>query len=206
VALTASDTTIANLALSHVGVGKEIAALETENSNEANACRRYFVPSRQLTLRAFAWPFAMNQAALTLVEENPTTEWAFSYVYPADCLRDIRILSGVRNDTRQSRVPYKVINDQVNSRLLIYSDMEDAILEYTVDVVNSALFPADFMMAHSYRLGYLIAPRLTKGDPFKLGQSCMNMFAETISSARANALNEEQAEEEVDSEFIRGRD
>lgn len=205
-ALTASDTTIANLALSHVGVGKEIAALETENSNEANACRRYFETARDLTVRAFAWPFAMKSAVLTLVAENPTTEWAFSYVYPADCLRDIRILSGIRNDTRQSRIPYKVINDQDNSRLLIYTDMEDAILEYTVKVTNSALFPPDFTMAFSYRLGYLIAPRLTKGDPFKLGQNCINMFRDAIATAKADAINENQDEELPDSEFIRGRD
>ena len=38
----ASSTEIANLALSHLGNGTEIADLETERSSEASACRRFY--------------------------------------------------------------------------------------------------------------------------------------------------------------------
>src|SRR5688572_11149621 len=107
----ASETEIANLALSHLGVGKEIANLETERSQEAVACRRFYDTARDATLRDFSWPFATKIAVLGLIEADPNDEWDYSYRYPSDCLQLRRILSGVRNDTRDSRVPFKLAHD-----------------------------------------------------------------------------------------------
>lgn len=198
-----TNTQIGNLALSHLGFGKEIASL-TEKSSEAEAVNRVYDIARKYTLRAFAWPFANVFADLVLVETQPTDEWGFSYAKPDDSLRIIRILSGIRNDTRQSRVPFKIGNSGSDA-LLIYCDMESAQVEYTIDEDNPMLYPDDFVMALSYRIGYLIAPRITKGDPFKVGINCMQMFKATIMEAAANAVNEVQAEEDPDSEFIRIR-
>jgi hypothetical protein len=78
-----ADVDICNLALSHVGVSTEIANLDTERSKEAQACRRFYEPTREEVLRAFAWPFATRFVDLQLVEEEPNDEWAYSYRYPA---------------------------------------------------------------------------------------------------------------------------
>ena len=104
----ASKTEVANMAISNLGTGKEIGNIDTENSQEASACRRFFDIALEAVLRDFAWPFANVTASAGLVDTNPTTEWGFSYRYPTSCLRLIRILSGVRNDTRQSRAPLKI--------------------------------------------------------------------------------------------------
>lgn len=199
----ASKIEICNLALTHLGVGKEIANLETEASEAAEACNRVYDLSRQETLRDFNWPFATRFVALALVEENPTTEWAYSYRYPSDCLKIKRILSGLRNDNRQSRIPYKIIGD--NSGSLIYCDEKLAECEYTFNEEDPAKYPVDFIMALSFRVGYYIASRLTKGDPFKLKDYCLQMYQATISKAARNSFNEQQDEEEVESEFIRSR-
>lgn len=198
----ASETEICNLALSHIGVGKEIASL-TENSQEARTCNRYYKVSREAVLRDFAWPFATKVIALALVEENPNDEWDFSYRYPADCLRFIKIPSGLRNDTRQSRTPYKIIGD--DSGRLILTDKDLACSEYVRKITDEALFPPDFEMAFSYRLAASIAPRLTGGDPFKMKEYALQMYAFEISSAKSASKNEEQNEELPESEFIRAR-
>ncbi len=202
--MTSSTTAIANLAISHLGIGKEIANLDTERSAEAQACRRFYETAREITLRDFAWPFATKINELGLVEEDPNDEWAFSYRYPTDCLTVRRILSGIRNDNRQSRVPYRVTRD--SSGLLIYTDMEDAELEYTIDETDVSRFPADFVMALSFLLATYTAPRLTGGDPFKLGPRAMELYQLELSKARATAANEEQAEELPDAEMIRVRE
>lgn len=200
----ASETEIANLALSHLGIGKEIASLETEKSEEATACRRFYTLLRDSSLRDFPWPFATKIIAVGLVEEDPNDEWSFSYRYPTDCLKLRRILSGTRNDNRQTRIPYKVARD--DDGLLIWTDKEDAEVEYTVKETNPERFSADFVTFLSLRLSVAIAPRLTRGDPFKMGERAARLYELEVSKARATAVNEQQDEENPESEFISGRE
>jgi len=199
----ASSTEICNLALSHIGVGKEIANLETEKSEEAAACRRFYDTARDEVLRDFTWPFATVMATLGLIEEDPNDEWSYSYRYPSDCLMFRRILSGQRTDTRDTRVPYKIAQD--SSGTLIFTDQENAECEYTIREDDPLRYPPDFVLAFSFLLASYIAPRLTGGDPFKLGQRALQLYALQISKAQANAKNEEQPDIEPDSEFTRAR-
>lgn len=200
----ASKTEIVNLALSHLAVDKEIANLETESSKEASSARRFYDTARDMVLRDFAWPFATKIAALALVAEEPNTEWAFSYRYPTDCLYLRRILSGLRNDARETRVPYRIAQDDAGR--IIFTDEADAQAEYTVKTDNPQIYPADFTLALSYLLASFMAPRVTAGDQYKLGQRALAMYQAMKARAESNALNEEQAEQEVESEFIRARE
>jgi hypothetical protein len=199
-----TPTEIANLALSHLGVGKEIANLETEASQEAQACRRYFPTALEATLRDFPYPFANTFAPAQLVETEPNEEWGYSYRYPSGVVKLIRILSGIRNDTRQSRIPYKIGRDEVGR--LIYTDRQDAILEYTALVTDTSKFTADAATALSFRLAAYIAPRLTGGDPFKMGERAIKYYFVELGIARANAVNEQQDEEKPPAEWTVARE
>lgn len=200
----AASTVVCNMALAHLGIYDPIANLETENSSEARSLRVFYDTTRKAVLRDFNWPFARKIITLALVETTPTTEWQYSYKYPSDSVALRRILSPIRNDTRQSRIPYKEYF--ADNGGLIYTDKEDAQLEYTVDVTNEALMHPDFMIGLSYRLAHFVAPFLTAGDPFKLSDSTQKAYEVEISKAKANAANEDQPEELPQSEFIRERD
>lgn len=200
----ASVTEISNLAISHLGIGKEIQNLETEQSAEASACRRYYDTARQSTIRDFDWSFARRRVSLALVESSPNEDWAYSYRYPTSALKLLKIASGVRNETRQSRVPYEVGYD--GTARVIYTDQEQAELLYISDITDTSVFPVDFMLALSYRLAFFIAPRITGGDPFKLGEKSFELYSREIDRARATALNEEQVDYPIESELIRLRE
>jgi hypothetical protein len=194
---------IANLSLSHLGVGKRISDLD-ENSAEANALSAFYDLALEQSLRAVNWPFATKFVTLALVESDPTDEWGYSYRYPSDCLYFRRILSGSRQDTRQSRISYKIGID--NAGQLVYTDQSQAQAEYTMLVRDPQRWPSDFAMAFSYLLAALIAPRLSGGDPTKRGEAAREMYEMEIRRARANAWNEEQPDEEVETESIRARE
>ena len=200
----ASNTEIANLALSHIGVGKEIANLDTEKSQEAVAIRRFYDTLLDRTLRQFPWPFARKEIALALVRETPDGEYQFEYRYPTDCVLFRRIKSGLRNDTRQSRIKYRISRD--SSGLLVLTDEQNAESEFTLRETDAGRYPSDFVMAFSFLIAYIVAPRLTKGDPFKLQRSVLTLFVQEISAARAAAANEEQLDEKPESQFIRERE
>jgi hypothetical protein len=182
------------MAISHLRIGKEIGNVDTERSEEANAIRRFFDVAREKVLRDFRWPFATKFVALGLVEEDPTTEWQYSYRYPSDCLLIRRVISGTRNDSRNSRIPYIVTQDDAG--WLIYTDRQDAEIEYTKNETITSMWPADFVTAFSYYLASLAAPRLTAGDPFNLQAKVLQMYDFELATARSAALNEQQPDQE----------
>lgn len=193
------------MALRHLGSAKEIAAL-TDRSAEAQACNRFFAQVRDEVLRDFPWPFATVVDDLALVTDfttEDTYEWAYSYRYPADALSFRRILSGTRNDSRQSRIAYRIERDD-DGRLL-FTDLEEAQGEWTTLVDDVTQWPPDFTQSVAFLLAGYIAPSISAGDQFKLGDRAFGLYQASIARARANALNEEQRDAPPDSEFIASR-
>ena len=198
-----SKVGIVNMALSHLGNDKPVGNLDTERSSEALTAKAFYDIARDKALKEGPWPFSTRFAVLELVEEEPTTEWGYSYRYPSNCLSIHRIFSGIRNDSRQSRVPYKIGADDAGR--LIYTDMDDAEIEYTAKNDSPHTYTDEFELAFSYLLASLMAPRLTSGDQFKLGERAFKLYQFEIGSAIADSSNEEQPDEEVESEYIRAR-
>lgn len=200
-----TKTKISNLALSHLGSTKTIANFETEQSAEARVCREYFDTCVEEVLQGFPWPFASKIAALALTSgtQPPSTEWRYAYKYPVDCLDIRRILSGVRNDSKDSEVKYRIFGD--NTGREIHTDKEDAEVEYTVRITDPARFSADFVMAVSFLLAAYIAARITGGDPFKKGPQCYNMFLAKMPKVQARQANEQKYDRDPVSEFERAR-
>lgn len=201
--MATSKTEIANMSLAHLGQTKFLTNIESDTGTLVAVINRFYDTARKATLRDFPWPFSTKFLSLGLVEEDPTSEWGFSYQYPSDCLKFRRILSGDRNDTHQSRVAYRQVYGDAGT--LIYTDWENAEAEYTVDVEDVSRFPHDFVISVSLRLAAYIAPGVTNGDPFKLGQRALQLYALELGIAQKNILDEEQLDVEPDSEFVRIR-
>ena len=202
--MAVTKTEILNLALGHLAIGKEVGTFDSEKSEEAKTGRRYYDIALKTTLSAAPWPFATKIEALALIEEEPNTEWGFSYQYPANCIKMRRILSGVRNDSRQTRVPYKIA--QGTQGRVMFSDEEDAQAEYTLSNSDAALYSQDFIEALSYKLAALMAPTLTAGDQFKLGREAQGVYLYLVGKASAHAFNEQQDEEPPQAEWITDRE
>lgn len=200
-----SNTLVGNMALKHLGATKPISDIDTDASTEAAQCRFWLPICVEELLRDFAHPFATTIQALQLVAEDPNDEWGFSYRYPNDCMMVKRILSGVRNDSRQSLKPYKIIYDSQGK--LILTDREDAQCEYTILQEILPVWPRDLIIALSFLMASYMAPSIVKsGDSAKLGELAAEQYEAKRLKAEANALKESQEDEPPESEFIRGRD
>lgn len=198
-------TSICNLALSHLASSAEVTNIDDDRTKEAKACRRFFDVARDRILRAFPWPFATRIEPLALVADytdDNTAEWDYSYRYPSEALtlRKLQNAYHQRSDIRATRVSYRIAGDA--SGRLVLTDEVDAIAEYTAKVEDPELFDSDFVMTLSFYLASLIAPRVTAGDQFKLGQVAYQHALAELESARAAALREEQDDVEPDAEMI----
>jgi hypothetical protein len=166
----------------------------------AKACRAYYETTRDEVLRDFPWPFATRVVPLAVVAdysaETSTTypEYAYAYRYPAECLRFIRIRSGGgRFETNASRIRTRIIGDA--DGLLILADIAPAWAEYVVVVEDVSRWPADAISAFSLLLASKIAPRVTGGDPNKLGLRSLQPYDLARKKALANALNEQTGDD-----------
>jgi hypothetical protein len=200
----ASNTEIANKAISHLGIMKPINELDTTNSASANAIRLHYDTALRETLRSFYWPFAGRYADLTLEEEDPNDDWNFSYRYPPTCLVVRKILrSGNRTPASEQRTMYQVGGDENGQ--LIYTDVSDATIWFTKYIDNPDLYPADFVMAFSAKLAWIAAPMIIGGNYQELRKEVAGFYDIQIKTARVNAMNESQPDPDTLSAFERAR-
>lgn len=197
-----SQVDVCNMALAHLGHADGIVDI-TEDSPQARACKIFYDLALKSTLRGANWPFAKRIVAPALVEEDPNTLWKFSYRQPATCLKVRRVVSGYKVDTQETRIPFEPGND--NSGTLIFTDRQEAEIEYTHYVQNTDHMPDDFILALSYKLASLIGPSIMSGDDFKLARAALELWKMHLNRAEATAMSEEQGHIQPEAESIRAR-
>ena len=74
---------------------------------------------------------------------------------------------------------------------LILADHPNLWVEYTAIDMNPADYDPDFVAAMMFKLAFLMAPRLTGGDPYKLGEKAQMNYMQALRTAETHASNEE---------------
>lgn len=200
-----SKTQIVNIALMRIGVSKSVANVDTEQSREALSAKLIFDDEVDFVLRDFPWPFATAYADLGLVDgaaDDPANrDWIFAYRYPSDCMFVRRVVreSVGRNDPTPAS--YRIGRDAQGK--LIYTNEQDAQIEYTVDVTDPEEFDALFVSMLAWKLGASLAPSLSRIKD--MATTCMQMYEIDKTKAQSRALNEQQQETPADAEWISAR-
>lgn len=195
-----SQLEIWNNALAHVGVKQFVQSVD-EKSMEAAVLRVRWDSSVKYVLADHPWPFATAYATLNLVEEQPNTDWLFSYRYPADCIHARRIVSPLGR-TDPEPPPFKTGQDDQGR--LIYTDAPDAVLEYTKDVTQVARFDQKFVEALEWYLASRIATPLSRIDG--AASKATQMYEFSLVRAASKTLKEAQQDNAPDAEWVRERE
>lgn len=204
------------MALSHLAIGKAIASLTDTTTEEAKACALFYPQVKAEVLRDFPWPFAWRYAPLVLVDGTEavasTQDFQYAYRLPDDALAVHRILGENRTASDASRIPYSLGSDAVGG--LLYTDVAPVTattdvlaqpeLEYIADV-DEARLPPDVAQAMAFKLAFYLAPRLTGGDPFKLGERAAAAYDAMLLQSHGAAAREQQIDGPGESEFILAR-
>ncbi len=193
------------MALFHLGTSKEISNIDasSETSEEARTLRVFWDLAREKCLTGFAWPFAKKVQALSLIEEDPTDEWGYSYAYPSDAASINKIQSGLEIDTRSSVIPYDVANN--GDTKLIYTNEVDAVAEYTLNLTSTAAYTSEFVEALSYLLASYSAMKLARSNQEKMKSQLYSLYKLSLDQAKSNSINETQSVFPVEADIISGR-
>ncbi len=152
------DISICNQAIALCGARSSLTSIN-DDSPEALACRNYYDSTRIELLMAVPWPFARRQVALSLLDGTPEYGWAYTYLYPSDCLKPIFIhpdpidvdngfinLGSIRDamDNLIIFVEGNKTDTYGNIQRTISTNKANAYLMYIADVTGSQTFSADF--------------------------------------------------------------
>lgn len=194
-----SKIEIWNRALSNIGV-KQFVQSESENSNEASVLGVHWDAAVRKTLVDHPWPFARAYRTLALIEQDPSTDWAYSYRYPTDCLMVRRIVS---ENGRTDPFPPPFAIGQDDQGGLIYTDYPDAVIEYTKSVTEPERFDVAFEEALVWYLSYMCAIPLSRISD--MSKHAYIHYKEAIITASTKVQNESQQDLPQEAEWIQAR-
>ena len=201
----ASKTAVVNIALSRIGVSKQIANVDTEQSLPAQTARTIIDEDILYVLRDFPWPWATSYKSLALVagtsSVNAVSDWRYAYRYPSDCLFARRIVMPGVGRSDPNPAPFRIGRDA--SGRLIYTDQEDAELEYTYNVSDISEFDSLATSQLAWKLAAGMGPSLSRIKG--IVELCMQGYEIDKTKAQSRALNESQQEVQIEAEGIRAR-
>lgn len=193
----ASETSIANMAL--MVLGQRSISARSEPSNSARNLDAVWDIALEGTLADHPWGFATKSVALAQSSEAmpPGGRWTRQYLYPADCLRALGLVSPVPGG-----IPPEFEVVHVDGLRLVLTDQDRAVLRYIARITNPAVFDPQFVEAFAYRLAMLVAPRLVgKG----VAQEMADMYAWAVARATVGDAQEVRAESLAGRSFLDAR-
>jgi len=211
----ATQISLINQALLKLGHSMTIEALD-DATREAVTAGLIWTSSLRATLRRFPWAFATKYASaeddlagyLNLVggstSEPYNVDWTFAYRYPIDCLFARRLVNpGTKQGFDPDPYVWRVGRD--DDGWLIFTDVENATLEYTALIVCDNDFADDlFEDALSWLLASKLAPSLARNK--MTSAECLQLFEDRIAVAATVNVKERQLDHPGEAEWIRNRE
>lgn len=172
---------IFNLALGALLLNKRIADVDTDTSVENMTLNVHYDTAFRATLQDLDLDGTSTQKILELIEEEPTDLWLFAYKYPTDCAFFRRIQSEVLKDGRTTQIKKRIaIHNGVKA---IFTNQEDAIIEYISHDISLTLLSASAGLAVAYKLAMLASPLISGKGAGPLRKEIQGLYL--ISKAEA---------------------
>jgi hypothetical protein len=190
-----TEVQVANLALSHLGDDATVSSLDPpEGSAQAAQAALFYPIARDALIEMYPWNFAMRRATLALLDENPNSQWAYAYALPSDALgvfavqgaEDVDDLVGTSYGPLLALAgvnDFEIEGLADNTRVL-YTNVVDARIRYTVAVTVPSFYPPLFSLSLSYFLASFLAGPVLKGET---GRTVAAAMIQTMSGFLAQA-------------------
>lgn len=143
---------ICNMALARLGDTNRITSF-TDSSEQARNCDLFYDLARKHTLASFPWNFACKFETLGLLSNGDPQGFAYAYQLPSDYITARNIFQA---SPSLGEIDFKVVG------LEVWTDQEDAVLEYTYNNTVENAFDSAFITAVGFKLAADLAMPLTR--------------------------------------------
>lgn len=166
-----------NLAAGALLLKREISDADTDTSNEARVFRQYYDAALRKTLADLNLNSTAIYETLSLVDDEINDYWMYAYAYPTNCALIRRIQSEFRMDDRYTQIPFETgMFGTTTKEKVIYTNEEDAILEYIADDINPNTLIADAGLAIAHMLAWMSAPILVGKGADRVKKDLMERY------------------------------
>lgn len=200
--MVASNTEIANLALSKLGASR-LLDLDTDDTKAARAMRACFESVRDDEVSNYPWKFAMTRTTLPALADAPPWGFKSQFQSPADCVRLVQIndfdLSQNQIDYRQAPAP----SYQLEGSLILTDLPAPLKVRYLRRVTDPALMDASFVQALACRLAAETCEEILQSAQKK--SLLLQEYRGAVRSAWMNDAIEKSPEAPADDSWIMGR-
>ena len=213
----ASPVEICKVALANLGAENLVSSIDPpDGSVEAGYCATFYPLARSRMLEATKPSFAQRRQALTLNATNASTVWAYSYAWPSDCLKPLRVLEssgaslflepGYAGPLSPAQGHERgTANFELEGRTL-YCDEPDAVLVYVFDEVDTTRWTPLFTEAVEALLSSYLAGPLIKGqEGGRLGVAWRQTAYQLGFTAAASSANSSGETADYIPESVRAR-
>lgn len=190
----ATAVSICNQALFHLGINRSITEF-TDASDEARACNLFYDPDRKHVLAEFPWNFAKKYETLSLVSGGDPQGFSYAYQLPADLITARKIF---QSSPGLGDIDFMVVGQE------LWTNQEDAVLEYTHNVETVNFFSPLFITALSHKIASDLAMPLTRKQKLEQKES-VAYFGFISSAATGNAREGLDTTEKTD-DFLASRE
>ena len=212
-----SEVHVCNLALSRIGIGRQLTdtgaehpanaiAGVTDDTPEAQACKLWYEVSRDAVLAELPWPFARGFVTVPsyTVASPPAPwadEWPAAYTYPTESIISIRRI--VTGSFEEDPNPPRFVRRFYNDETVLLSDYfaESLVLEFTRKLTDLSLWPALAVSMLAWRVAADVAIPLNASEQMR--SLAMAMYLRELEQAAASAFSEEMPREPVGSAWVR---
>lgn len=172
-----SAVDICNLALAHLGDDATVSSIDPpEGSAQAEHCARFYPIARRMLIAMHTWGFATKRANLALLIDVPPAGWAYAYALPNPCMKPVVVYTPEQidnfdlvsgdlpsQDVGDFNTQDFVVETLTSGTKVIYTNVENAVLLYLVDVTNTTRFDPLFEIALARLLASMLAGPVIKG-------------------------------------------
>lgn len=178
---------IANLALAHLGESATVSSIDPpEGSAQATHLARFYPIARDCMQKAYPWEFCTKRTTPATLDSE-SSAYLYAYAIPNNALQVFSVLPPEADDdyvaqfnlsaltyspipelaAQQSstRVPQNFTRETLDDgQQVIYTDVKNAVIRYSIRVTDSARFDPLFVMALSRLLASYVAGPVIKGQ------------------------------------------
>ena len=201
-----NKTTICRRALSELGVKRNIANIELDDSPDAVQCNLHYDTVRRALLSRYDWEFNHSwTTAGTVTLAIPHPVWIYAYQYPTDALR-IRGIIPTGMDVTKWRhtdvIPFA--RGLQNNTRYILTNQQSAYFFYGADVDDVSVMPPTFQNALAWALAVHVAIAVSGGRSGIQRQAITGLTQALGDALATDGMEAERADEFV-SEFEESR-
>ncbi len=199
---TVTEVQIAKFAIARVA-GENIENFDPpEDSVESHQVNLFYHHCRRETLELFDWSFARKRVTAALDSNDaPDGVWTFRYQYPADgiVVRYIENPAGFAADP----VPFSIELPTSPEVKTILTDVADAVIVYTANIITPSLFPPSFINTFSLTLANKLVNTIRGDEKMKL--AVIREYSAMVQLAAALNFKQGRDRTPKDASWIAGR-